>query len=241
MTVIHSIPGGSKARRASKRILHKPVTDEDVSDLWDLAEKLQGQPVPGVRMTEEEFDTWCDEDVRAEWVDGEVILLSPANIPHVDLAGWLTSILRIIAESEDAGRVFDIEAQIRLAIVKQRRNPDVLFVAKSRENIIKQTYIDGAPDFLMEIVSPDSQARDWRDKFDAYEKSGVREYWVIDQQSKHVEAYALGRSGKYAVIRESDGKIQSKVIRKLYIRPQWLWQSPLPRISVILKELGVRP
>lgn len=239
MTIAHPILPAKKVARPSKRRLLKPITCDDLNKLNDLAEQLCGQPVPGIRMTEDEFDAWCDEDVRAEWIDGEVILLSPSNIPHVSLNIWLTNLLTMVADADDAGQVFAVDAQIRLAIVKQRRNPDVMFIAKSRGHIIKQTYIDGAPDLVMEIVSPDSEARDWRYKHNAYEKSGVREYWVIDPQSKHVEAYALGRTGKYTVIREVNGRIQSKVIRKLYIRPEWLWQSPLPRMRVVLKELGV--
>jgi Uma2 family endonuclease len=212
----------------------------DGAELIALAEKLDGEPVPGLRMTEKEFEAWCDEDTRAEWVNGEVILMSPANIPHIELNLWLCGLLRELVDIDDAGRIFAIEAQIRLPGQKVRRNPDVIFVARAREHIIKKTYIDGAPDLIMEIVSPDSESRDWRDKYIDYEKSGVREYWVIDPQSQRVEAYTLGRDKKYRRIKEVEGKIGSKVLRKLFIRPAWLWKTPLPKLATVMKELRLR-
>ena len=50
-----------------------------------------------LRMTEEEFVAWCDEDTKAEWVDGEVIVHSPANLQHVDLAGFFLILVRLFA------------------------------------------------------------------------------------------------------------------------------------------------
>jgi Uma2 family endonuclease len=48
---------------------------------------------PGRRMTEEEFVTWCGADVKAEWVDGEVVVMSPASLPHVRLTRLLLAVL----------------------------------------------------------------------------------------------------------------------------------------------------
>jgi Uma2 family endonuclease len=106
--------------------------------------------------------------------------------------------------------------------------------------MVKEEFIDGPPDMVMEVVSPDSQVRDWHDKYIAYETSGVREYWVIDPGAMRVEAYVRGRGGKYSRIKETDGCIRSKVLGKLFIRPQWLWQSPLLKMATVLKELGLR-
>jgi len=191
-------------------------------------------------MTEEQFEEWSQEDVRAEWVDGEVILLSPANIPHIRLNRWLWIILQTMVEFDDSGEVLGIEAQIRLEGVIQRREPDLVFVSNSRSHIIHGTYIDGPPDLIVEIVSPDSQVRDWHDKYIAYETSGVREYWVIDPGSRRVEAFSLGRAGKFSRIKEIDGRIRSKVIRRFYLRPEWIWKTPLPKLPAIFKELGLR-
>jgi|ERR1700722_5659511 len=240
MTLVEPFQIHSRKNGPARESLPKPITNADVNVLRDLATHLAGRPVPGVRMTEEEFDIWCDEDVRAEWIDGEVTLLSPANIPHAELTFWLGRLLGAVVDVDDAGHVFTIDAQIRLAAINQRRDPDVLFVSRARRKMIKDTYIDGAPDLVMEIVSPDSQVRDWKDKYDAYEKSGVREYWIIDPQPKRVEAFTVGRDKKFCPIKQVDGRIRSKVLKKLFIRPEWLFSSPLPKLAVVLKELGAR-
>src|SRR5688500_2046697 len=138
------------------------------------------KPHPGRRMTEEEFVEWCTEKTKAEWVDGEVIVMSPVNESHWRLNIWLTAILVGFIEHHDLGELCGPKTQIRLTLAKQRREPDLLFIAKDRKSIIHRNHIEGAPDLVIEIVSPESVTRDWREKYAAYEASGVREYWVID-------------------------------------------------------------
>ena len=145
---------------------------------------------PGGKLTEAEFVAWCDEDTRAEWVDGEVIMMSPANIEHLLLESWLHAVLRQFTEWHGLGIVLD-NAQVRLANQARRRVPDLVFLCKDRLDLLKHAHIEGAPDLIVEIVSPDSQSRDWREKYLDYQAAGVREYWVIDPMSQHAEVYAL--------------------------------------------------
>ena len=76
---------------------------------------IQSAPVespvvtPHLRMTEEEFVAWCDEDTKAEWIDGEVIMPSPSNLQHVDLAGFLNLILRMFLTYRGLGVVYGSE------------------------------------------------------------------------------------------------------------------------------------
>jgi Uma2 family endonuclease len=215
------------------------MTLADIDILHKRAVQLDGQPIPRLRMTEQQFEDWLDEDVRAEWVDGEVILMAPANTEHVLLNGWLWRLVADFVDFHRAGTVFGIEQQVRLPRQKRRRNPDLLFIASRHTNRIRQTYIEAAPDLIMEIVSPDSKSRDWREKFLDYQSAGVREYWIIDRPSRRVEVYILDRTKKYRRILEKDTKIASKVLRGFYIRPKWLWQSPLPSKAAVLREFGV--
>lgn len=215
------------------------MTLATIDKLQKKARALKGRPVPGLRMTEAQFVAWCDEDVRAEWVNGEVILMSPANVDHVELNHFVWTLAGEFVKSKKLGRVLGIEAQARLDSIPSRRNPDVLFVTRKRTSIIKPTFIDGPPDLIMEIVSPDSESRDWREKFYDYQTSGVREYWIIDLQSQRVEAYALVKK-KYRLIVENSDQIKSKVLRGFFIRPSWLWKQPLPRVGKCLREMGVK-
>ena len=63
------------------------------------------KPLPQTPVTYEEFLEWADEDTYAEWVDGEIELMSPASDPHQDLSCFLAAIMRFYAEDNDAGRV----------------------------------------------------------------------------------------------------------------------------------------
>ena len=72
----------------------------------------------GKRMTYEEFLDWCDEDTWAEWVDGAVIVLSPATVRHQDLVGLLFVLLSFFAERHTLGKVLCAPFQMRL--VRQR-------------------------------------------------------------------------------------------------------------------------
>ena len=68
--------------------------------------------------------------------------------------------------------------------------PDVVFIAKARQSIIK-THIYGAPDLVMEVVSPDRPRRDYKDKKEHYEAHGVKEYWIVDPERKRIEVWML--------------------------------------------------
>jgi Uma2 family endonuclease len=190
-------------------------------------------------MTEEEFVAWCDEDIKAEWVDGEVIVHSPASARHVRLAKFLLQVLDRVVTHHDLGEVLGPELQIRLAALRRRRVPDILFVSKERLGIIQPNHVEGAPDLIIEIVSPDSLARDWREKYLEYEAAGVREYWVIEPMAERVEAYAQGEDNRYTRIEETDDTIRSMVLAGFYLKTTWLWQEPLPKVVEALRELKV--
>ena len=243
MSVIRSAtPATTRPHRRKKPadvvaslVLRKP-TDEIA--LLDLGAQLNGRPVPGLRMTEAEFERWADADVHAEWVDGEVILMPPVNLEQSDLFMWMARLLSEFVEHHDLGKVLGPEFTVRLPRQRRRRVPDLLFLSTSRLNLLRPTYLDGPPDLSIEIVSPDSVVRDWRDKYQEYQAAGVREYWVVDPTSRRAEAYVLeGR--KYVLLPEEGGRIASRVLKGFYLKPEWLWKSPLPRVATVLRELGI--
>jgi Uma2 family endonuclease len=208
----------------------------------DEAEIFEAIVPPKPRMTEKEFVTWCNEHekIRAEWVGGEVIVMSPANLDHVNLVDFLTVIMRVFVEHHDLGRVFAQEytGRFRARSRNVRRMPDIQFVANPRLKLLKRTYLDGPPDLAVEIVSPDSKARDWREKFLDYQAAGVCEYLLINPLAKVMEASRLRKKALVA-IPELEGRLQSAVLPGFFLRPAWLWSEPLPRVRDVFRELGV--
>lgn len=194
------------------------------------------KPHPGQRLSEEEFVAWCGEDVRAEWVDGEVIVMSPASWIHAKLSLVLTSLLAEYVEAKQLGEVVGTEFTVRLNS-KRRRIPDVLFIASDRLPNLRPKHLEGPPNLIIEAVSDDSVDRDWRTKYKEYEASGVDEYWIVDPLDQRLEAYALDEQKTYQRLVPRDGKVASCVVPGFYLRPAWLWRQPLPLVPVLLREL----
>jgi len=201
---------------------------------------LEGLSLASKRMTEEEFEAWCDEDVAAEYVDGEVIVHSPVRIRHSELAIFLASTMKLVAEQGDAGLVLGPEVQARLR-PGLRRIPDVMFIARERAHIVLETRIDGAPDLAIEIVSPDSVERDWQKKYLEYQGAGVREYWIVDPHYQQIRVYILGVNGLYKDLDEVEGWLRSTVLPGFGLRAEWLWQDTLPMILDVARDLDLLP
>jgi Uma2 family endonuclease len=198
------------------------------------------RPLPAGKLTLEEFLVWCDEDTWAEWVDGRVIMVSPASRRHQDLADFLTSILRIYIESRGLGVVLSAPFLMRLPNIPSGREPDLLFVATAHVDRLKETYLDGPADLVVEIVSPESRLRDRGEKFAEYELGGVREYWMIAPDIRRADFYQLDSEGRYRLVEpEAGGRYRSAVLTGFWLRIEWLWQEPLPPVLTVLGELGL--
>jgi Uma2 family endonuclease len=196
----------------------------------------------GPHMTEDEFVAWAmsDEFARAEWADGAVIIMSPVSEEHSSLTQWLLSVIGIYVENKDLGKVYGTEFMARFGKLRRRRTPDLLFIAKDRLSLVLANHVEGSPDLIMEVVSPDSETRDWEEKHQEYERVGVREYWIVDPGTKRFEAYALGRGKRYRRIPVKSGVIRSTVIDGFWSRIDWLWAETRPHVLVALRELGLR-
>ena len=149
------------------------------------------------KMTYEEFLAWCDEDTWGEWVDGKVIVLTPASTRHQLIKKFLVSVLDAYAQHRDLGVVLDAPFLMKTGPELPGREPDVLFVAKENLGRLKETHLEGPADLVVEIASPESRLRDRGEKFAEYELGGVKEYWVIDPDEKKADFYVLGPDGHY--------------------------------------------
>ena len=130
------------------------------------------------------------EDERWELLDGELLTAPAPNTDHQSVqaeTGWR---LQTFVKAGDLGRVFYAPTDVVLSehdVVQ----PDLLFVTKAREYIVGHANIQGAPDLVVEIVSPSSAMRDWRDKLDLYARHGVREYWLLSPEAGTAWVFVL--------------------------------------------------
>jgi Uma2 family endonuclease len=212
-----------------------------------MADGIRAEPVeklaktaPLKRMTYEEFLDWADEDTWAEWVNGEVVILTPASNQHQDLATFLAALLRFFVEARQSGRVLSAPFQMKLGPELPGRAPDILFIDREHLDRLKNAYLDGPADLVVEIISRDSRARDRGEKFYEYEQGGVREYWLLDYLRRQAEFYDLGSDGIYrSVPIDAAGIYRSAVLNGLWLKVEWLWQEPLPLLLNVLREWGL--
>lgn len=201
---------------------------------------MRVKPLPSGPISFEEFLDWCDEDTRAEWVKGRVVLLSPASGPHQRIGSFLEVLLHLYVQRHGLGEIWRAPFRMKLASVPSAREPDLLFLADRRSMFVERTYVDGPADLAIEIISPESVERDRVEKFHEYEAVGIREYWLIDPERQKAEFYSLGKKGRSTLIPVGgDEKFHSTVISGFSLRVEWLWQTPLLRTEDVLRELGL--
>ncbi|MGH7215294.1 MAG: Uma2 family endonuclease [Tepidisphaeraceae bacterium] len=207
------------------------------------------KPLPrGLRMSEEEFVAWYTfPEGKAEWSDGEVFLMAPISDEHDVLQWWLRSLLTLFAKRKDLGEVRGPQFVARLTFPRgrrravARREPDIFFVSKKRLPLLHKNHFEGAPDLVIEIVSPDDPGRDYRVKYREYEAAGVREYWVVDPLTDTLEVHSLDSNGAFKPLAQgADGRWTSRVVTGWYLKPDWLWERPRIDVLEALAELGVR-
>ena len=143
------------------------------------------------RFTWDDYRTWADDE-RWELIDGAAYAMSPApTTRHQGVVGRLFS--RI--ESQLRGcpcRPFVAPVDVKLSDADVVQ-PDVLVLCDPTK--ITESHIDGAPDLVAEVLSPSTSARDLRQKKALYERSGVREYLVIDPLERYAIRFQLTADG----------------------------------------------
>ena len=194
--------------------------------------------VSSSKMTYEEFLREYDGQY-AEYVDGEVIKNMSVTQRHDDLTRFLQALLRFFVEAKRLGKIHGEPYQIKMLIGDKikGREPDIFFVKSENLDRIGEQFFDGAPDLVIEVISPESVMRDTQDKFEEYETGGVNEYWIIDPNRRTANFYGYDENKKYRMLPISaDGKFESRIIEGLWIKTDWLWQDELPNLMDILKD-----
>ena len=123
------------------------------------------------------------DDERYELIDGVLIMVPAPNIAHQRSNRKFGFQMSEFVDSNALGEVFMAPTDVVLTDTDTVQ-PDVLFISNEREHIITEANIQGAPDLVVEILSPSTARQDWREKRDLYAKHGVSEYWVVDTANR---------------------------------------------------------
>lgn len=154
---------------------------------------------PQDKWTYDDYRRLPDDGWRYEVIEGE-LYMSPAPEPiHQEYGGEMFAALRDFGKKHNAGKAYMAPIDVILPDLASPVQPDVLFIVKNRLHIVKRGRIEGAPDIIVEILSPSNWIIDRREKFDIYAKAGVREYWIVNPMVRTIELFVL-REGRYELI-----------------------------------------
>lgn len=135
-------------------------------------------------------DAW--EKRREELIDGEIVMMSPAATNHTFTA---SNIYYLFAHYLRGKKCTPIADGTTVYLTdKDHFVPDFMVVCDRDK--IKRNGVHGTPDLVVEVLSPSTAKNDRSHKKDAYERSGVPEYWIVDLSNRSVEVYLL-EDGRY--------------------------------------------
>ena len=136
------------------------------------------------------FREWLRDDVKAEFINGDVIMHSPVKRRHLDATQNLTTLLRVYVHLHELGAVDSEKALIGLT--RNDYEPDICYWNRENPDSFEADQMEHpAPDLIVEVLSKSTTGRDRGIKFDDYAAHGVGEYWIIDPVRKSVEQYQL--------------------------------------------------
>jgi Uma2 family endonuclease len=178
-------------------------------------------------VSEAQFEELADENVKAELFDGVTIVHSPATLEQADVGGFLGGLMRFFADPRGLGKVFASGNAIIRLLTGRKFAPDAFFVPKRRVPTPLPKEFPGAPDLIVEVLSPSTREYDLKDKRAAYEDAGVKEMWFIDLEEQEILIVRKQARG-YRATTTRTGKVTSSVLTGFWIEADWLWTRPLP-------------
>ena len=186
-----------------EELIKSPQLPRHFAQLKDL--------LAGERKRREQFYDEMTEEGKWEFINGEVIVHSPAKYQHTESCHYLSRLLSIYVDQHGLGVVTSEKTLVCLA--RNDYEPDICFFSKTKAARFKPDQMKfPAPDFIVEVLSPSTEANDRGVKFEDYAANGVREYWLVNPERQHVEQYVL-RTGKYhRQASLKSGEIASSVI-----------------------------
>ncbi len=162
------------------------------------------------------MDVWqtLPGEIRAEVIDNKLYVVPSPTPYHQDLLATLYTELRKVVFDFDLGKVWlspldvFLDERVKTVVV-----PDLVFVAHVNEARRERRGLFGVPDLIIEILSPGTRRYDFTKKKNLYERTGVKEYWLIDPETKDATGYLL-EDKKYGDPLLLNSEIYIRILKK---------------------------
>lgn len=189
-----------------KVLLHSP-------QLPNLVDRLT-QQLQNERLARHQFYEDMTPDQKIEFIDGEVILHSPARNRHLDVTMLTAKLLHTFVALHRLGTV---KSEKCLCVFPRNDyEPDIVFFGPEKvASLTPDTMKFPVPDLAVEVLSSSTEDRDRGVKFEDFAINGVGEYWIIDAVTQTVEQYVLVDAAYELRVKSSSGRLCSFMIAGL--------------------------
>jgi Uma2 family endonuclease len=189
------------------------VYDEE-NDRFNMVE----EPDPSISYTYADYLKWNFEE-RLELFRGRIFRLGAPNLRHQQISQNLLIVAKPLLKDKKCN-IFIAPFDVRLPVRNRKKDnevttvvqPDICIVCD--ETKIESRGVCGAPDLVVEVLSPGNSNKEVRIKFEIYEEAGVKEYWIIYPEEESVAVFLLNEKGKFdgATLYASRDSIESKAV-----------------------------
>jgi len=189
-------------------------------------------------LSEEDFYNLADEDSDWEYLDGRIVMHSPASDRHEDLFRFLLTLLSAYIGERGGAVVRGSRYPMRLD-ADWSPEPGILVVRGARRHLMTPRRLEGPADMVIEIASESDPKLDYREKLPRYRQAQIEEIWIVNPFANEVLAEVkIGTT--YMARTMSTGRLGSSVVSDFWIDVAWLWQPELPApLQCLRAMLGV--
>ncbi len=155
------------------------------------------------------------EGTLAEVIENQLFMAPSPTPDHQDATGNLFIEISLFVRKNKLGRVFFSPIDLHLDEESNVVQPDILFIANGNPLIIDKQGLKGVPDLIIEVLSPGNKKYDSVKKKKLYEKFGVKEYWLVDPETKIANGFLM-KGQIYTNQKESRNQLHSSVLKKTF-------------------------
>jgi Uma2 family endonuclease len=167
-------------------------------------------------------------DRHAEWEVGKVII-PVNNFRHQQVLIFLVNLFSTYLKARPVGQLMLAGFSMYVGPDQPAREPDLMVILNENLHKLGETRLNGTADVVVEVVSPESSARDYVTKFEEYQRLGIPEYWLIDPQRQVADIFRLDAQGLYRRSElDGQGRLVSHILAGFALPPALLWDENFP-------------
>jgi len=184
-------------------------------------------PPAAKRMTFDEYLNWLTEEAKADLIDGVIYMQSPPADVHERIFGFLFGILKAFVLRKKLGIVRGSRTTLKFSEANGTQ-PDIVFISNASRDRVHPYYVEGAPEVVVEILSPSTRKLDRGKKMALYAKHGALEYWQIDPENQIAEFFRNHHGAWLPMIVSDDDIFHSEIIPGFRLNINWLFTEEEP-------------